>query len=181
MNDEIEQFPAERKRFRFEDPPDLIFFDTDEEAEEADFIRVDDLFAAAPETAEKLTGRLSFTLFPRKAGNLITGRLSKTIHRTMILTALRLQHPLEKVRIRPAFAQWQIELSEDDEPLQFAQEFRADLEEVITGFRDGAEAPYWSNNCFVSSIDREINDETIIRVAEYYQKQDTEAGNQISG
>ena len=40
----IEQFPAEKKELPSNEPPELIFFDTDGYPEEAEFIRVDDLF-----------------------------------------------------------------------------------------------------------------------------------------
>lgn len=167
---EFERFPVEKRRIRFEEPPEMIFFDVDEESEEAEFIRVDDLFTEEPETAAKLTGKLSFTLFPRKSGEIIESRLSRLIHRTMVLTGLRLERQVEKIRIRPTFAQWQIDLPESDEPEQIVREFRADLEELLHSKENDSQIEtFWSDNCFVSPIDKEIPDETIIRVAKIYQ------------
>lgn len=171
MDREFEKFPVVKRQIRFEEPPEMIFFDVDEESEEAEFIRVDDLFAEEPEAAAKLTGRLSFTLFPRKFGKIIDSRLSKMIHRTMILTGFRLERPVEKIRIRPVFAQWQIDLLENDEPEYIVREFRADLEELLLSKENNSQIEsFWSDNCFVSPIDKEIPDETIIRVAKMYQE-----------
>ena len=55
-NDEFEQFPAEKKEIRNNEPPELIFFDADGYPEEAEFIRVDDLFREEAGAAGKLTG-----------------------------------------------------------------------------------------------------------------------------
>lgn len=170
---DIEQFPVVKRQIRYEEPPDLIFFDVDEDTEEADFIRVDDLFADEPEFAQKLVGQLSFTLFPRRQGELIGSALSRQIHRSMVFSALRLEHPLEKVRIRPNFAQWQVSLSAEDDAERIAREFRDDLEELLRSVKHlKDEERFWSGNCFVSPIDREIPDEMIIRVAGYYQEQE---------
>ena len=49
MREEIERFPAEKRQIRFEEPPELIFFDVDETEEEAEFISVDDLFRITEE------------------------------------------------------------------------------------------------------------------------------------
>ncbi len=167
---EFEQFPVVKRQIRYEEPPEMIFFDVDEESEEAEFIRVDDLFTEEPEAAAKLTGRLTFTLFPRKSGKIIESRLSRLIHRTMVLTGLRLERQVEKIRVRPTFAQWQIDLLESDEPEQIVREFRTDLEELIHSKENDSQIEaFWSDNCFVSPIDKEIPDETIIRVAKMYQ------------
>lgn len=173
---DIEQFPVVKRQIRYEEPPDLIFFDVDEDTEEADFIRVDDLFADEQEGYQKLSGQLSFTLFPRRQGELIGSALSKKIHRSMIFSALRLEHPLEKVRIRPNFAQWQVNLSAEDDAERIAREFRDDLEDLLRNVKKlKGDERFWSDNCFVSPIEREIPDEMIIRVAFSYQEQG--AGN----
>lgn len=173
MRDEFEQFPVEKKRIAYEEPPELIFFDTDDEQEEADFIRVDDLFALHPEAAEKLTGRLTFTLFPQRQDDLIDSRLSKRIHRTLALAGIRLERPLEKARIRPKFAQWQIELKENDEAEQIAREIRADLEELLHNVKNlGENERFWSDSCFVCPVGKEISDETIIRTAGHFRASD---------
>ena len=172
MDRDFERFPVEKKQIRFEEPPEMFFFDVDEDVEEAAFIRVDDLFADDPEIASKLTGKLTFTLFPRRSEDLVDSRMSRLIHRTMILTGIRVERPLEKIRIRPVFVQWQIELFDNDEPEQLAKDFRAGLEELIhEQKRISQENRFWSDNCFVSPADQEIPDETIIRVAKKYQEQ----------
>ena len=167
---EIERFPVEKKQIRYEEPPELIFFDVDEDAEEADFIRVDDLFASEAEPLQKLTGSLSFTLFPAVPGVIIDSRMARSIHKNLILTSIRLDKPLEKVRIRPVFAQWQIEVLDDEEPESLIREFRADLEEFVHAAKKLSENErFWSDNCFVSPVDKEISDETIMRLAGIYQ------------
>ena len=170
MDRDIEQFPVVKRRLRPEDPPELIFFDVDEDTDEAEFIRVDDLFRAEADSGGQLIGRLSFTLFPRGEDTLIDTQLSKLIHRALLICCLRIGKPLEKVRIRPSFAQWQIELTEEDEAEQIARAFRADLERQIHPFLHlPEEERFWSENCFVSPIDKEITDETIIRAAALYR------------
>ena len=66
-DDESELFPVEKKEIRYDEPPELIFFDADGYPEEAEFSRVDDLFREEAGSAEKLTGRLSFTFIPKRA------------------------------------------------------------------------------------------------------------------
>lgn len=168
---EFEKFPVQKTQIRFEEPPALIFFDVDEDQEEAEFIRVDDLFAAESEPEQKLPGVFSATLFPARSGRIIDSKLSREIRRTLAISAIRLQHPLEKVRIRPAFAQWHFEILENDEPEYLIREFRADLEEQIHSWMHipGSER-YWSNTCFISPIDKEIPDEAIIRLAAEYRE-----------
>ena len=171
MDQEIEQFPAEKRRICYEEPPELIFFDVDGETEEADFIRVDDLFTMDKQNQTPLSGHLTFTLFPQISGKLIDSRSSRLIHRSLVLTALRLQHPLEKVRVRPRFVQWQIELNEKDKADELAREFRDDMEDQILSIQlsDKIER-FWSNNFFVCPIEKEIPDETIIKIAADYQR-----------
>ncbi|MBR6088846.1 MAG: hypothetical protein IKP86_02860 [Anaerolineaceae bacterium] len=167
---DIEQFPEEKKQLHDNEPPELIFFDVDGVPEEADFIRVDDLFRTEGAAENLLTGILSFTLFPQKTGTLIGSRLSRLIHRTLAVSAARQQHPLRKVRIRPRFVQWQLELGDGDDPAELAGEFRNDLELQFRVFTDTPDhVRYWSNNCFVCPFDKELTDEAIVRIAESYQ------------
>ncbi|MBQ4511466.1 MAG: hypothetical protein II969_00630 [Anaerolineaceae bacterium] len=168
----IEKFPVEKRQIRYEEPPELIFFDVDEDQEEADFIRVDDLFSSEDASAQKLTGKVTFTLFPQKDEDIIDSRLSRMIRRTLILSGLRLEHPTDSLRIRPKFAQWTIELGDTDEAEQLIREFRADMEEQTHSMKKiPAEERYWSDNCFVCPADKNLSDDTIIRAADHYRKQ----------
>ena len=166
----IEQFPVEKKQIRFEEPPELIFFDVDEESEEAEFIRVDDLFAMEPETGLSLTGLMAFTLFPRKKENVLSSHMSRLLQRTLILSAAHFEKTLEKVRVRPQFLQWQIELTDVDKAEEIAGEFRDALEAQVQTNRKGPDTePFWSPNCFVCPVDKEFSDEMIVKIAEKYQ------------
>ena len=60
---EFERFPIEKQSVRADEPPDLFFFDVDDVSEEADFIRVDDLFRLEGDGGSKLSGPVLFTLF----------------------------------------------------------------------------------------------------------------------
>ena len=170
MDREFEVFSVKKRQIRYEEPPELIFFDVDEDTEEAEFIRVDDLFSGETESGSRLSGRLSFTLFPQKFGELIDSRLSRLIRRTLFLSAFRLQHPAALVRVRPGFAQWQMDLADNEEPELFAREFRADLEAQLHSLKKlQPEERYWSSNCFIYSADKEISDDKINRMAAAYQ------------
>lgn len=172
MRDEFEKFPVEKRQIRLEDPPELIFFDVDEDEDEAEFIRVDDLFQLEQEDAPGLTGKISFTLFPRKGGEFIGSRFSRMIHRTLILSALRMQKRVEKIRVRPFFVQWQIELTAEDEPEILAKEFRADLEFQTDNLRNlNEEERFWADSCFVRPADKEIADDKINRMVALYQEE----------
>lgn len=169
-NRDFEQFPAEKKQIRYEESPELIFFDVDEVSEEADFIRVDDLFAMDPEAELPLVGAVSFTLFPRKSVDLISGRMSRLIQRTLPLCAARFEKALEKVRVRPKFVQWQIELTAPDEAENVAKGFRDALEDQIRANRGKQDTEaFWSPNCFVCPVDKEFSDEVIVSIAAKYQ------------
>ena len=171
----IEKFPVEKRQIRYEEPPELIFFDVDEDQEEADFIRVDDLFAAETGAEPVLAGKITFTLFPTRDEEIIDSRLSRLIQRTLILSGLRLQHPAGNLRIRPKFAQWQLELEPSDEAELFAREFRADLEDQTHSMKKIPEDErYWSDNCFVCPADKFISDDIIIRAAAHFRKQTAE-------
>lgn len=168
---EIEQFPVEKRQIKYEEPPELIFFDVDDEGEEADFIRVDDLFAMESGEETALTGPVAFTLFPRRSGELISSRLSRLIRRTLMLSAARFERPLLKTRVRPQFAQWQIELTDSDSAEDLVRAFRDDLEYQVRSSRgEVTNAYFWSPNCFVCPTDKEISDEVIVRVASSYQE-----------
>lgn len=64
MDRDFEKFPVEKKQIRCEEPPELIFIDVDEDQDEADFIRVDDLFSSEDTSEQKMNGKVIFTLFP---------------------------------------------------------------------------------------------------------------------
>ena len=161
---DFEQFPVRKKQIRQEEPPELIFFDTDEYSEEADFIRVDDLFREEAGAAEKLTGRLTFTFIPKKSENLIGSRMARQIQRCLLLSAVRLERPLNKVRIRPKFIQFQTELESGDPVEEIAREFRDDLEETVRfSHTEQNKERFWSANCFVSPADTEFSDEFIVQ------------------
>ncbi len=161
---DFEQFPAEKRHISFEEPPELIFFDTDEYSEEADFIRVDDLFREEAGAAEKLTGWLTFTFIPKKSENLISSRMARQIQRCLLLSAVRLEKPLDKVRIRPRFVQFQTELGSDDPAEEIARELRDDLEDAVRfNYIDQNKERFWSANCFVSPADTEFSDEFIVQ------------------
>ena len=171
----IEQFPVEKNQLRQEDSPELIFFDVDEYSEEADFIRVDDLFKEEAGTAEKLTGWLTFTFIPKKSENLINSRISRQIQRCLLMSAVRLERPLDKVRIRPRFVQFQTELRADDPADEIAREFRDDLEDTIyVSHVYQNKERFWSANCFVSPADREFSDEFIIQAVSAGRNRETE-------
>ena len=174
----IEQFPAEKKELPSNEPPELIFFDTDGYPEEAEFIRVDDLFREEAGSAEKLTGRLSFTFIPKKDEDLIGSRMARLIQRCLLLCAVRLERPLEKVRIRPKFVQFRTELDTPDSAGEIAREFRDDLEDTVRYSRtDQSEERFWSANCFVSPIELELSDEMIIQAASSFRNQESAAGS----
>lgn len=172
---DFEQFPAMKKQIRQEEPPELIFFDVDEYSEEADFIRVDDLFREEAGAAEKLTGWLTFTFIPKKSENLINSRISRQIQRCLLMSAVRLERPLDKVRIRPRFVQFQTELRADDPTEVIAREFRDDLEDTVcfSHVYQNKER-FWSANCFVSPADRDFSDEFIVQAVSAGRNRETE-------
>lgn len=175
---DIEQFPADKNQLPFSEPPELIFFDVDEYSEEAEFIRVDDLFREEAGSAGKLTGRLSFTFIPNKSEDLIDSRMSRLIQRCLMLSAVRLERPLEKVRIRPKFVQFRTELDTPDSAEEIAREFRADLEDAVRFSRTGQNKErFWSANCFVSPVELELSDEIIIQAASSFRNQEPAAGS----
>lgn len=168
---DIEKFSIEKQSIRAEEPPELIFFDVDDVSEEADFIRVDDLFRMEEEAAGKVAGPVWFTLFPRQSGQLLTVRLSRILRRTLYLSGIRLEKPAEKIRIRPGFAQWQLDLGDADDPKGLMREFRADLEAqagMLLGY-DG-EKRFWADSCFICPENDRITDEVISRMAARYQE-----------
>ena len=169
---EIEQFPVEKRQIRWTEPPELIFPDVDEDPDEADFIRVDDLFKMEAGQTEKLTGRLSFTFFPNKKGDVIGSRLSRLIRRSLLLCAVRLEKSLEKVRVRPKFVQFRVDLGDPDAAEEIAREFRNDLEDQMVFMRkDQNEERFWSSSCFVCPVDKDFSDDSILRIAASFQDQ----------
>lgn len=149
-------------------PPGLIFFEPDDIAEEAEFIRVDDLFR---EAGELLPGRLLFTLFPGRKGRYLSARLSRAFRRALLLTGMRLEKTPEKVRIRPLFIQWQLDLSAEDDAGAVAGAFRADLEAQADLLQDLPEGErFWSDSCFVCPENDLLTDEMINRLVTSYQE-----------
>ncbi len=90
----MKNFRSKKKQIPCEEPPELIFFDVDEDQDEADFIRVDDLFSSEDTSEQKMTGKIIFTLFPQRDNEIIDSRLSRMIRRTLVLSGLRLEHPI---------------------------------------------------------------------------------------
>ena len=165
----FERFPVEKQRIRSEDPAELIFFDVDDEGEEAEFIRVNDLFRL--ETDPGLGGSFFLTLFPRNPERVISGRISRLIRRTLYLSAAGLQCNISKVRVRPHFVQWLTEPGETNDPELLTREFRADLEfqmSSVTGLAQGEQ--FWSESCFMWFTDSQINDEKIDGMIELYRE-----------
>ena len=143
----------------YDEMPDLIFFDPDDCAEEADFIRVDDLFR---EAGDAMRGPLLFTLFPRKAGRFLSARLSRLFRRTLLLTGMRIEKPAEMIRIRPMFVQWRIETGPEDDAAELVRAFRSDLEAQADLFLDLREdEPFWAVSCFVCPENDRITDDMI--------------------
>lgn len=168
---DFEQIPIEEQSGGAEDLPELIFFDVDDEGEEAEFIRVDDLFRMEGEAAAKLLGPVWFTLIPKQSGQYLTARLSRILRRTLFLSGIRLEKPAEKIRIRPVFAQWQIDLKETDDPETLMREFRTDLETqagMLLGYDE--EKHFWADSCFICPENDRITDEMISRMAVRYQE-----------
>lgn len=171
MDSGFEQFPVEKMQLEGEEPPEMFFFDVDEETEEAEFIRLDDLLRREGESVPVRGGPTSFTFFPRKYGTILKSRFSRLLRRTLILSASGMQYEPEKIRIRPLFVQWQIDLSETDDPEKIAREFRADLETQTCSLLDlDDHESYWSDCCFISPADARVTDEVIIRLASRIQK-----------
>ena len=168
---EFERFPIEKHSVRAEEPPELIFFDVDDVGEEAEFIRVDDLFRLEGDGLSKLSGHVLFTLFPRQSGRFLTERLSRILRKTLIMSGIRLEKPAEKIRIRPGFAQWQMDLNETDDPEQLMREYRADLETqagMLLGYEGNRR--FWADSCFICPENDRITDEMISRLAARYQE-----------
>lgn len=158
----------------YDEMPDLIFFDPDDYAEEADFIRVDDLFR---ETGDEMRGPLLFTLFPQKSGRYLSARLSRLFRRTLLLTGMRIEKPAEKIRIRPLFVQWRIETGPEDDAAELVRAFRADLEAQADLFLDLREdEPFWSGSCFVCPERDRITDDMISRLILTRQQPAAECG-----
>ncbi len=167
--EKFENITGEPEPDRTETFPEMIFFDPDDIAEEADFIRVDDLFRmenAVP------AGPVLFTMFPRRAGQYIAGPFIRVLQRTLILTGLRLERPAIKTRVRPRFVQWLSELSETDDAEALVREFRADLEIQADLYRDLEDGErFWADSCFVCPENDRITDDMISRMAARLQKQ----------
>ena len=166
---DIEPFPAVKQRMKPDDLSDMIFFDVDEESEEADFIRVDDLFRL--EGTSETAGPFFLTMFPKGADRIISEKTSRLIRRSLYLSAVRLGCSVSKVRVRPRFIQWFTEPAGDDDPEKLAREFRADLEfqmNNLCGLKNGER--FWAGSCFMWSADSRVDDEKIRDMIELYRE-----------
>lgn len=168
MDCENERFSAEERQTDGEELPEMFFFDVDDVAEEAEFIRLDELLAREGEETHPLSGLVSFTFFPQKRDTYLSGRFSRLLRRTLILSAARMELPLEKIRVRPLFVQCRVRIPDEGGiPEKLAREIRSDLEEqtkaVLALDEDDR---FWSNHCFAAPADAEINDDEMIRLME---------------
>lgn len=169
MSDEIEKFPIKKTAVRYEKEPEMFFFAPDEEAEEAEFIRVDDLFGLEEEEAPKRD--IILTLFPARRFTFIKGAAAQAFKRTIALTALRLERPAQDIRVRPLFVQWRVSLEPGDSPEQIAREIRADLEgQARVLLNINADRCFWSNACFIRPADRDITIAAVVKMIENYQE-----------
>lgn len=182
-NDLIESFPANKRQFKFAAPPEMIFFDVDDDPEEAAFIRVDDLFknAAAIETQrpakkpekKEQNGETIFTLIPRKRYQFIDSVLSRVIRRSLAITAARECIPLTQTRVRPVFVQWRVTLPPRTDRKRVIRIFRRDLERHMApyltddAFEDGA---FWADNCLIQLPEEELTINQMVRFVNKYQK-----------
>ena len=172
--DGIEKYPVEKRQIRAVEPPPLIFFDVDEDEEEAEFIRVDDLFKVIDPFIPDGNNSYTFTLIPRRKTQIIDSKTSRLIHKTMILTAFRLLHPIEKIRIRPMFVQWQLMLEEADDPEKIVREFRFDLENQFGNLLNYQnDESFLADTCFVCPTSANMTDSWICQMAETYQQEDS--------
>ncbi len=165
MTDGIDKFPIKKTSIHYEEEPEMIFFAPDDEAEEAEFIRVDDLFEPEPDR------NIILTLFPARRCTFIKGELARAVTRTLALTALRLERPAEDIRVRPLFVQWRVELEDGDTPEQIAREVRADLEvQARALLKLDDDTNFWSTACFIRPADREMTIAAIVKMIEEYQE-----------
>ncbi len=163
----------EEERNPADELPELIFFEPDDTPEEAEFIRVDDLFRMEPEAADERGGPFTFVLFPRKAGTYISSRMALLIRRTMILCSVREEFPMEKIRVRPMFVQWQADPGEDAQPEAIVREIRTELETQAALLRDTEEdARFWAGSCFVYRAENELSDNDLNRLIGTYQEEE---------
>ena len=165
MMDEKDNVPAE-------DLPELIFFDTDDIPEEADFIRVDDLFRMETDSSPVKDDLFTFVLFPRKKETYISSRMALLIRRTLILSSVRLEVPLERIRVRPMFAQWQSVLTGEGLSEMIVRGVRTDLETQASLLRDAEEdSRFWAGSCFVYPAGKEYPDDYLNRLIGMYQEE----------
>lgn len=169
ITNEIEEFPANKRQIFPEKKIDLIFFDVDEKQEEADFIRVDDLFRdnKLGDSKEIFT----FTLIPYKKDILINSHYSRIIHRSMILCSFRLNQKLLKIRIRPNYIQWDLSLDNSMKTEEIVREFRDSLELLLENLLNNKETKkFWADACFVCPSKKILTDEWISDMAVFYQE-----------
>ena len=181
----IEKFPTEKKQITFDEPPEMIFFDLDEDPEyepgEAQFIRVDDLLQIPPESSEeetpeprKLTGRICFTLIPRRRCCFIDSRISPVIHRSIAMTALELNQDLLLTRVRPMFLQWELNLGEADDPLKIIGQYRRNLENEMRPYlmyEAHSDEFFWADECLIRPAGESLSVNQMVRFINTYQKE----------
>lgn len=159
QNTRIELFPVKKTQVKFCAPPEMIFFEPEEAVpDEADFIRLDDLFRiegvsisqtaqkdpasdkVSPEQMEKpvtqqepstLNGPVTFMLIPRFRYQYVDAALSRIIRHSLIKRARTESKTLIFTRVRPLFIQWQLEITEGEDALRLMKAFRNDLDEEI--------------------------------------------------
>ena len=172
MDSGFEQISAEKEQLPDEELPEMFFFDVDEESEEAEFIRVDDLFRTDPDRASAPDGLMSFTFFPEKRDVFISSRLSRLLRRTLVLSASRTGILPERIRIRPLFVRVLSRMPDPDTPEKTALEIRNDLEMQARNVRKpGDTGRFWANSCLVSRADEEPDDDLITRLAAQIRKE----------
>ena len=179
MNEEFQQFPVEKRRIRYEDPPELIFFDVDEDSEEAELISVDDLFRLSEAEDSPRCFPVRFTLFPAQKGDYIDSRLSRVIHRTLLMACLQMEKTPRLVRLRPTFVQWQLDPDSEAETESIARELRGALELQLHSLKNLDEkARFWASVCLIHPADAEITDDALNALILQYQSGDQRGANE---
>ena len=162
----------ENERIPDDELPELIFFEPDEQPEEAEFIRVDDLFRSVTDSEAECRGPFTFVLFPRKAGGYIGSRLARLIRRTMILFSARAEYPMDRIRVRPMYVQWQSDPGETGEPEAIVREIRTELETQAALLQNAEGDPrFWSGSCFVYRAENDMTDYELNRLIGSYQEE----------
>ncbi len=151
--------------------------EADSQPDEADFICVDDLFrmmgepSAEPEPAQPLplTGNISFTLIPRKRYAFISGELSRVIRHSIAMSACEKDKKLISVRVRPIFVQWQLPITEADDPQKIMDFFRFRLNEEIRPYIEIES--FWSEENLIRPGSEEMSINQMMRFINDYQEE----------